>query len=363
MRVAFDNQIFNMQKYGGISRYICSLANQLALQDGVDVRIVAPLYVNAYLAGMPKDLVFGKKVRLMPRAERLLHAISRLATRPVISKFRPDIVHHTYYKPDVRAAPLARRVVTVYDMIHERYAEMFSADDDTSAFKRSTTIRADHVICISESTRRDLLELFDLPEGKVSVVHLGFDRLQASASLKANGKPYIFYVGHRGAYKNFEGFLRAYASSLWLRNNFNVMCFGGGVFLEAEMRLFGELNLSSGQVLQRSGGDTELADGYRDAALFVYPSLYEGFGIPPLEAMSLGCPVACSHVSSIPEVVGDAGEYFNPLDLDSIRKALEKVLTSADRRTDLIRRGERRSAQFSWHQCALETAAIYKGLM
>jgi glycosyltransferase involved in cell wall biosynthesis len=261
------------------------------------------------------------------------------------------------------AAPSARRVVTVYDMIHERYAEMFSTVDRTSAAKLATTQRADHVICISESTRRDLLEAFDLPEHKVSVVHLGFDYFQESVSVKRNGKPYIFYVGHRGFYKNFKGFLRAYASSVLLRDNFDVVCFGGGPFTGAEVNLFNELKLSNTQVLQRSGNDVALADGYRNAAVFVYPSLYEGFGIPPLEAMSVNCPVVCSNASSIPEVVGDGGEYFNPLDLDSIRHALEQVLTSRERRENLIENGKRRCSQFSWQQCAFQTSEIYKGLM
>lgn len=363
MKIAFDSQIFTMQKYGGISRYICSLATHLAVQEELNTRIFAPLYLNAYLAGMPQELVSSKKIPLIPETGRLARVISRLSMHSAIKKFSPDILHQTYYMPDHDMVPFARRVVTVYDMIHERYAGMFPFDDRTSVCKLETTRRADHVICISESTRRDLLELFNLPKSKVSVVHLGFDRLQASSTLKTNGKPYIFYVGHRGDYKNFKGFLHAYASSFWLRSNFDIVCFGGGVFSSSEMLLLSELKLSDTQVLQRSGSDVELADCYRDAALFVYPSLYEGFGIPPLEAMSLGCPVVCSNISSIPEVVGNAGEYFNPMDLDSIRYAMEKVLTSVERQAELIQNGQLRCAQFSWQQCALETAAIYKGLM
>lgn len=164
-------------------------------------------------------------------------------------------------------------------------------------------------------------------------------------------------------FKSFEIFLRAYASSSWLRDNFNVVCFGGGAFSSNEIRLFGDLRLSDTQLIQRNGSDAKLASCYRYAAAFVYPSLYEGFGIPPLEAMSLDCPVVCSNTSSIPEVVGNAAEYFDPLDVESIREALERVLNSEERQDELIRYGQLRRTQFSWERCADDTLAIYRGLM
>jgi glycosyltransferase involved in cell wall biosynthesis len=112
-----------------------------------------------------------------------------------------------------------------------------------------------------------------------------------------------------------------------------------------------------------SGGDTMLANSYRHAALFVFPSKYEGFGIPPLEAMSVGCPVACSDVSSIPEVVGDAGAYFPPDDPAAIRDTVERVLDSDHERSELIRRGKHRCAQFSWRKCAQDTLGIYRSMV
>src|SRR5439155_12052756 len=104
--------------------------------------------------------------------------------------------------------------------------------------------------------------------------------------------------------------------------------------------------------------DEMLALLYRNAAAFVYPSLYEGFGIPPLEAMSVSCPVIASKTSSIPEVVGDAGEYFDPGNMESIRSAIESVLESPTRRDELVMKGRARCAQFSWARCAGETLTI-----
>jgi glycosyltransferase involved in cell wall biosynthesis len=241
--------------------------------------------------------------------------------------------------------------------------------DPTTQWKKDAVSRADHVICISENTRRDLVEMFGVAETKVSVVYLGYDELATSGkepeavAAVTSSCPYLLYVGTRGGYKNFEGLLRAYASSGFLRDNFSLVTFGDGPFRGEENLLIKELGLSNGQVKQIGGEDNVLGHLYKGAAAFVYPSLYEGFGIPPLEAMSIGCPVICSNTSSLPEVVGNAGEYFDPGSIESIRTALETVLQSTTRRDDLIKMGHMRSASFSWARCADETLAIYRSLI
>ncbi len=361
MKVTFDSQIFTLQEYGGISRYICSLASHLANIEGVDANIVAPFYINAYLVKLPQYLVSGIKIPRIPKTEIIVHLCSLFFARGVIARQAPQIIHETYFSPKPVAPKGVCAVVTVYDMIHELFPS--NMNNKHSNWKRIAIQRADHIICISECTRKDLLKLYDLSEDKVSVVYLGFDALIPSVVKIEKRKPYLFYVGHRSDYKNFEGFLKAYANSYWLSNNFDVVCFGGGAFSSVEKKLIKELNLSDEQLHQITGNDEQLANYYRDAALFVYPSLYEGFGIPPLEAMSLGCPVACSNTSSIPEVVSDAAEYFDPNDTESIRAAMELVLTSTERQTDLINKGYKRCTQFTWERCAQETLAIYNKLV
>ena len=120
--------------------------------------------------------------------------------------------------------------------------------------------------------------------------------------------------------------------------------------------------MAKAHVIHLGGGDDRLATLYRGASAFIYPSKYEGFGIPPLEAMHLECPVICSMTSSIPEVVGEAGEYFDPDDAESIRHAIERVLQSSDRRSELIALGRSRCNLFSWERCARETLDVYKRL-
>lgn len=365
MKIAFDSQIFTMQEYGGVSRYICSLADSLSHQPDVEPKIFAPLHINAYLPDLSLELAFEHRVPKISKTGRFVSTLSRMLARPMISRFHPAIVHETYYASHAYAPRSARRVVTVYDMIHELFASEFPSSDQTSKLKRIATQRASHVICISESTRKDLINIFNLPTDKVSVVYLGFDRLTLAVTTfeRKERKPYLLYVGQRFGYKNFSGFLRAYVSSGFLRNHFEVICFGGGVFTNDELRLFAELGLSQNQVFQVSGSDSKLASYYSNAALFVYPSIYEGFGIPPLEAMSLGCPVVCSNNSSIPEVVGTASEYFNATDTESIRAAIEHVLNSNSRRDELIGLGKLRCAEFSWQRCAIETLAVYRSLI
>ncbi|MGE3297373.1 MAG: glycosyltransferase family 4 protein [Porticoccaceae bacterium] len=367
MRIALDSQIFAMQEYGGVSRYFCNLARCLSSRPTVDLKIFAPLHINSYLSALPPKLVFGRHVPIAAKQHKLTHALNLALSCSPIRRFKPEIVHHTYYFPWTCAPKGARRVVTVHDMIHERFSTMFPMNSRLSTWKKQAVLQADHVICISESTRRDLLEMFNLCSDKVSVIHLGFDRLAdprdlLNQELQPGCLPYILYVGERAGYKNFSGFLRAFGSSSWLRQNFGVICFGGGLLRSDELRLISELGIPEHQVSQTGGGDGRLAVHYRNAAAFVYPSLYEGFGIPPLEAMSLDCPVICSNTSSLPEVLGAAAAYFDPHDTDSIRLALEKTLGSSERRHELIELGRERYTRFTWELCTDSTIERYSSL-
>jgi glycosyltransferase involved in cell wall biosynthesis len=286
----------------------------------------------------------------------------------VARAFKPDVAHNTYYFP-IKPPTGARGIVTIYDMIHEKYPKYFAASPLITRLKAASVAAADHVICISESTRRDLLATYDIPEERVSVTHLGFDPLQSLLSGESSGDfkvralgadaPYLLYVGSRVSYKNFRGLLEAYAASASLRRSCFLLCFGGGDFTAAERDTICNAGVE-GRVKYLGGSDAVLAACYAHASLFVCPSLYEGFGIPVLEAMSLECPVACSNSSSLPEVVGDAARLFDPLDRDSIRGALESVLDSPSAAAALKERGRIRRQQFSWRSCAENTLDIYR---
>jgi len=177
MRIAFDYQTFTLQTYGGISRYFVRLAQEF-LAAGEQVRVFAPLYVNAYLPSLPSEWVQGKRLnRYPPKSTRFFTLYNRLASRRAIQQWRPDIVHETYYAIHGSASKKkCQTVITVYDMIHELFAQEFPPQDKTAGIKKIAIDRADHVICISENTKKDLIQLHGIASQKISVVLLGFDQ-------------------------------------------------------------------------------------------------------------------------------------------------------------------------------------------
>ena len=367
MKIAFDHQIFGWQEYGGISRYAYELAAGLSTSCEQEVVIISPLYVNRYLAHAPQQLkIQGLQVPAFKRSGRVYRAINSMLVRPAIKRFEPDIVHETYYAARGVAPRSAKVVLTVHDMIHERFPEYFSIASPTRREKALAVTRADHVICVSEQTRLDLIEFLGVSPAKISVVYHGFSLTAVPQAAIENGalsRQFVLYVGSRTGHKNFVGLLHAYAGSQFLKDEFDLVCFGGGELTAKERELINQLGISAGKVRQVSGNDGLLGFYYQAARAFVYPSLYEGFGIPPLEAMSFGCPVICSNTSSIPEVVGDAAEQFDPANYESMQKAIENVVGNDELRRNLIERGNDRVGCFSWERCARETLDVYRRVL
>jgi glycosyltransferase involved in cell wall biosynthesis len=364
-RVAYDSQIFAQQQFGGISRYFCELAKCVAQASGFDSRVVAPLHRNQHLLDS-KDLNRGVLFNPAGRvAGKLMRMANQLISPWQLRDYAPDILHETYYLESNRIGVDCPRVVTVFDMINERLEPETSDRDKLTRAKRASVARADSVICISEHTRRDLIDLLGVPEAKTHVVHLGFTltAVPAADCQAETRRPFLLHVGKRDGYKNFDTLLAAFASSARLRSNFSLLAFGGGGFSEKEHLRIAELGLKSGEVVQTGGQDDVLSALYRDARCFIYPSMYEGFGIPPLEAMSFGCPVVSGNTSSIPEVVGDAAITVDPTDVDAMREAIERAAFDEDVRRDLVSRGATRIRQFSWVNCAEETMKIYQSLL
>lgn len=364
--VLYDHQIFCWQRYGGISRYFYEIANRLAGLAQTRVEIFAPFYVNDYFQKDSRLVPTGIKIPALARSGRILDcANGRLATLAVRRRRDVDIFHETYYSSFNNCPRSARRIVTVHDMIHEKFPDQFLARDNTCELKARAVNRADHVICISESTKRDLIELLNVAEDKITVVYHGASLAVSTEPERPDNaeRPYILFVGMRGGYKNFAGLLNAYAASPQLRKDFDLVCFGGGDFSADEHALIKSLHFAGTSVRHVSGADGLLARFYAHASIFVFPSCYEGFGIPPLEALAYGCPVACSGTSSLPEVVGAAAELFDPADIEAIRSAIEGIVYSSARSQELIEQGRRRAAQFSWDRCALSTLTVYEKVL
>ena len=360
--VVYDHQAFSLQRYGGVSRYICELATRVHRASDFTARIVAPVHFNSYLPDCPVPQT-AMYLRKLWKTGPLYRAANNLLSPILMRASAPSLIHRTYF------APLAKPVdvpviLTVFDMIHELFPASFSAGDVTRRNKRVSVERADHILCISECTANDLIRMYGVPREKISVTYLGYsDVFNASPpahETAPHGRPYLLYVGQRGGYKNFDMALKAYASSKRLRSEFDLVAFGGAPFNATELALISGLQLKPDRVVRLIGSDSDLARAYRHARALVYPSLYEGFGIPPLEAMSSGCAVACSNASSLPEVVGSAAALFDPNDIDPVRQALEDICFGDTARAQLVVAGKERVRQFSWDRCAADTLATYR---
>jgi glycosyltransferase involved in cell wall biosynthesis len=254
-------------------------------------------------------------------------------------------------------------VLTVWDMIHEIFSDQMDPPGFVAQMKRKAIKAADAIICISENTRKDLLERYPEAEDKVSVTALAAD---INISL-ANGpevvpsRPYYLYVGSRSFYKNFGGLSAALAKAVSARPEM-ALCVVGAPFNEMEQRLIADLKLTNH--IEHYGYPTKehLAKLYRQSIALVYPSLYEGFGLPPLEAMSCGTAVVASDVASIPEVVGEAGLLFDPQSPDALTDRLLLLFDSPAERNRLVAKGHERVRAFSWDKTAAETLQIYRSV-
>ncbi len=363
MRIAFDAEIFTQQHHGGVSRAHARLAGALAARTH-QVRINAAVHVNAYLSGLSAEVAPGLALADTSLNRRLARLVNRVAEPVGIARFSPDIVQETYYRRQPVGPRRGARVLMVYDMIHELFPAQFTADDPTAALKAAAVARADHVLCISESTRTDLLRFHPAATARSSTLLLGFD--PAPPGIEAppppDQRPYLLFVGQRGIYKNFAGLLASYAASPALRAEFDLLAVGGGTFSASETEAIARHGLS-GRVHQRPADDRALAGLYAGASVFIYPSLYEGFGIPPLEAMAAGTPVVAMRASSVPEVCGTAARYAEPNDPASLTVAIEAVALSPATAAALVQAGRARLQAFSWERTAQVAERAYQALL
>ncbi len=364
MKIIFDNQIFTLQTFGGISRYYIEMISELHKINN-DINIFAGINKNQYLKKLPKDIINEVKFNnYLPYSTKIIMKLNNYFFNKKILNYKPDIIHYTYYNyiNSHKNYNKAKKIITVHDMIHELFPKMFNNKDTTSIIKKNAIMNSDHIITVSNSTKKDLINLLKIPEEKISVVYLASNNeldLELDYKQFNNTDPYLLYVGKRNGYKNFKGFLKSLSISNKLKSNMKVICFGGGSFNSTDLDLINKLGFKNDQIKNINGDDKTLINLYKNALALVYPSLYEGFGIPLLEAMSCKCPVISSNVSSIPEVVGDAGEYFNPKNIEEIREAIENVVYSSERIKELKTKGLERVKLFSWKKCAKETLAIY----
>jgi glycosyltransferase involved in cell wall biosynthesis len=349
MKILYDHQIFSWQKFGGISRYFYELMKH---SEGLfDYEISGLFSENDYVRPLQVYHEFPVKCCFRGK-QRIINYLNKADSLKKIKKGSYDVLHPTYYDPYFpKKKPL---VITVYDMIHELFPEYFPRDKKTVYIKEVMISRADKIIAISENTKNDILKCYPkTDEGKIYITYLGTSYKVLNNQEKEN---YILFTGQRFGYKNYKSFLIA-AAPLLLKYNINLVCTGKG-FDNNEKKMIDELHIAE-KTICKFVSDEELIDLYARAIAFVFPSLYEGFGIPVLEAFAAGCPAILANTGSLPEIGGNAALYFDPYSVEDMRSVIEKVITSPGLQNELINRGKEQIKKYSWKKCAEKTAEIY----
>lgn len=360
MRILYDGQIYSMQTAGGINRYFANLIERLP-QDFDLTLTTCQLQQLNYPTHPNLKTVFYKRFGFRPG--RLCYWLEQHYFRGVNLYKRPHLIHPTYYWTLTRQKMNQSRVpvvLSVWDMIHE----VFYPDDAVIEAKREAIQSAQAILCISENTKIDLLERYPVAEDKITVTYLAteMDVSLSYGSEPVPTQPYYLYVGSRYSYKNFDGFLTAFAKIAPDYSDLKI-CIVGSPLNDQEERLIAELKLTDRIEHYGYASDRHLAKLYRCSVALVYPSRYEGFGIPPLEAMACETTVIAAKRSSIPEVVGDAGLLFNPCSTDELIDQLRVVLDHPMERDRLINAGKLRAQEFSWDKTVSQTLEVYRSVI
>jgi glycosyltransferase involved in cell wall biosynthesis len=295
----------------------------------------------------------------------------QLAQPLLLRSLKVDLLHSMGYVQPYFCP--CRSVVTVHDLSFMLFPEYFNRLNRLylTHFTRFSVRRADRVLAVSDSTRKDVIRLLGVSPDRVVTVHSGiqpgFEPLQNKAQVEAFRKsrqvdfPFILFVSTLEPRKNAERLVEAFALLRKQTNLPHKLVLGGakGWLYSSIFKTIERLELQDAVILPGFVPAADLPLWYNCADLFVYPSLYEGFGSPPLEAMACGTPVVASNSSSLPEVVGDAGLLVAPTDVEGLARAMVRILTDPSLKAELIGRGIRQAAAFSWGTTADQTATLY----
>lgn len=372
MKILYDHQAFAFQKYGGITRYFAELiagtrrhGHQSYWPDGMYAE-------NQHLtesAGFTAHPLFEAD---FPGKKLLQYYLGRQKSAKAWSNEPPDIFHPTYFDPYFLKEIKHRKipfVVTVHDMIHEilGYGSSFlSIDAGVVAGKKLLCEQADAIVCVSENTKTDLLRIYPhLQDKNIRVIWHG-NSLQPSPRNIDSGPlspdSYILFTGNRKGYKNFDFFVKALAPLLAENPDLHIVSAGSGPFSADEMQLFNELKIASQVIHQPVSDNNDLDAAYQNALCFVFPSSYEGFGIPILEAFACGTPVVLNNNSSLAEIGGDAALYFNDGDAEGLRNAVFRLFKMQTLHTDFLHKGRERLKLFSWENSVRAHIDLYESL-
>ena len=340
---------------GGTEIYLRELLAALAELDQTDEYLVfTNLETQSDL--IPKQANFQWKPQAIHARFRPARILWEQIVLPVeAARYRLDVLFNPGFTAPIFSP--CRQVTVFHDLQHKRHPEHFRWFD--LPFWRlllwASAHRSHRLIAVSEATRSDLLRFYRIPRERVAVVHHGvepaFSRLDRSHT-----EPYLLCVSTLHPHKNLARLIRAYGRK---KRDFRLILAGlRGFHTETIERLIEEMGLQDSVQITGWVPRDELYSLYERARAFVYPSTFEGFGMPVLEALAAGIPVACSDIPPLREVAGDAALYFDPLNEDDIASAIERVMTDASLQERLATAGHERARPFTWERCAEQTLKI-----
>lgn len=360
MKILFDHLCF-CQRFGGVPRYYVELIKHLP-SDVVSLSV--DYSNNEYLKELDiktKSFLNNYNFKGKCTAER---EFGKLFSIPRLIRSDFDIYHPTHYdcygfkylKKNIRT------VTTIHDMNFFTIPQFYTSHSQFSKQQKKIAHKVSHIITISQNTKNDLCSLWNLPVDKISVIYHGIDHERYKASFKTNiHEPYFLYVGARNQYKNFENLIISFSRLHKHFPEIKLYC-AGAPFTGNELKQFNHLDIAE-SVHSFQASDEELINLYKNAIGFIFPSYYEGFGLPILEAMASECPVLLSNTSCFPEIAGDAGLYFDPYQIDDIYEKMKLIVLDTELRQSLINRGNTRVQDFSWEKCAAQHLEVYKSLL
>jgi len=372
MKILLDPQIFNEQVYGGISRYYTEIFLHLKKEKKAVINLplfqCQNVYINESSLLSKKQCVTFYIINLMLKLgistrKFVKNNNNKLALNALLNNDF-DLYLPTYY--DIYFLSFIEKkpfVLTVYDMIHEIFPQYF--DNDSMIVKNKLILmeKSSKIIAVSQNTKNDILKIYPhINESKIEVIYHG-------SSIKINNKlkvslpiNYILFVGARDNYKNFQFLLNSISDILLNDKTLKLVCAGGGKFTSYEKKLIDKLNLTN-NVIQNNFNENELGHYYKNAKCFIFPSEYEGFGIPILESMACGCPIVLTNSSSFPEVAGNAGIFFELNNSVDLKNKIENLLQNDEIRKEYSSKGFEQVKKFDWRIASEKCFKLYQSVI
>ncbi|WP_129615684.1 MULTISPECIES: glycosyltransferase family 1 protein [Bacteroides] len=356
--ILYDSQIFDFQKFGGISRYFCEIIPRM--NNNFDITVKYSENIHLKESKLCKHRLPVPKWIFEKYENKFLRKNRKFSER-ILKSPSTYLLHATYYDPYFLYC-IGRNpyVITVHDMTYEKLPEFFPEEDRKIIFeqKKKVITQANRVIAISQNTKQDIIDLLHIAPEKIDVIYHGTNMQEPVQREPVKlPKKFILYIGTRYSYKNFDRFAKAFSLLSSKDKELYAIC-TGSPFSSNEEKLFESLCIQ-GKIIHIQASDPLLYTLYNQAEAFVFPSLYEGFGIPILESYACRCPAIISNASCFPEIASDAAAYFNPYSEIEMAETIASVIYNNTLRTELIHKGLKQLKLYSWEKAAHQTKEVY----